>query len=397
MDALYLFNPENDLALAANTPHYTPPAVAVEFGRSAACLPLWYAGEDDYVLAREWDNEWLQWVTESFGLRSKVVESAPASTGRVMPWGWSLHACDTLVDYGVDRALLPSSQKLDQYRQLSHRRNVISMFRRLGDMDLPYPMPPLPQEVTSDVEMARLLNERDRIFVKSPWSGSGRGVIDSATAPARQVLRLASGVIKRQGSVVVERGLDKVIDFAMLYDMHAEEAEYVGLSVFNNVNYSTYGGNILASEPVLIDMITKYVSKDAVDATRESVKTALQDIIGNMYEGPVGVDMLVYREGSQYIIDPCVEVNMRMTMGRVAHSFASQYLKQGLRGCMLMTRDTTNGNIPFNAVIKDGKLISGEVPLTSPHSGKICITCQVTPSAGKGRGAVIPLRYNSNR
>lgn len=390
MDTLYYFNPDNDLALAANRPHYTPPAVAVEFGRSAACLPLWYSGQGDYVLAQDWDNEWLQWIQEKFDLPSTVVNTTPETVRRVAPWGWSSHACETLDRHGVKSEILPSVDTLERYRRLSHRRSVIAMFRSLAGMELPYPLPQIPLEVTTDVVMAQLISNGYRLFVKSPWSGSGRGVIDTATAPDRQVLRLASGVIKRQGSVLVERGLDKVLDFAMLYEMKNGIATYVGLSVFNNVNYSTYGGNILDSEQNLLGILLNYVPIEAVEATRVSVGKALQEIIGKGYEGPVGVDMLVYREGDKFLIDPCVEVNLRMTMGRVAHAFASQYLSYGVSGQMVMTRCPMGLNLPMNAVVKDGRLVSGVVSLTSPCAGGIGITCQVTQDGGKGHGAVIP-------
>ena len=43
MAKLHIFNPENDLALAANVARYTPPPAAVSLRLSGALLPLWWA------------------------------------------------------------------------------------------------------------------------------------------------------------------------------------------------------------------------------------------------------------------------------------------------------------------------------------------------------------------
>jgi len=43
---MYLFNPENDLALANFSLNYTPPASAIRMAEELAVLPIWYAGAD---------------------------------------------------------------------------------------------------------------------------------------------------------------------------------------------------------------------------------------------------------------------------------------------------------------------------------------------------------------
>ncbi|NLX66059.1 MAG: hypothetical protein GXZ19_04695, partial [Bacteroidales bacterium] len=43
---MYLFNPENDLALANFSPNYTPPASAIRLAEELAALPIWYGGSD---------------------------------------------------------------------------------------------------------------------------------------------------------------------------------------------------------------------------------------------------------------------------------------------------------------------------------------------------------------
>ena len=40
---LYLFNPDNDLALGNNSPYYQPPASARQMAADLAVLPAWVA------------------------------------------------------------------------------------------------------------------------------------------------------------------------------------------------------------------------------------------------------------------------------------------------------------------------------------------------------------------
>ena len=53
MDCLYIFNPENDMALADGKPGYTPPAQIQQMRRELWWLPQWWADDDDIV----WNGE----------------------------------------------------------------------------------------------------------------------------------------------------------------------------------------------------------------------------------------------------------------------------------------------------------------------------------------------------
>ena len=53
MKCLYLFNPENDMALASGSPYYMSPASAKKMSADVSALPAWYAGLDGAVLLAE--------------------------------------------------------------------------------------------------------------------------------------------------------------------------------------------------------------------------------------------------------------------------------------------------------------------------------------------------------
>lgn len=50
MKTLYLFNPENDMALACGDSYYMPPASARRMAADLSVLPAWYAAPGDAVL-----------------------------------------------------------------------------------------------------------------------------------------------------------------------------------------------------------------------------------------------------------------------------------------------------------------------------------------------------------
>ncbi|MDE6801636.1 MAG: hypothetical protein K2J06_02615, partial [Muribaculaceae bacterium] len=158
----------------------------------------------------------------------------------------------------------------------------------------------------------------------------------------------AQGVIRRQGSVMVEVALDKVVDFAMLYDITDSGVVFRGLSLFYNEAHSTYAGNILGSPSFLNSLLCRYVDIDSVEATKLSVADTLTRLLYGRYRGPVGVDMLVYRAADGSLcIAPCVEVNLRMTMGRVAHELHTRHLSAEFTGLMQLR----HGNSPADSDI----------------------------------------------
>ena len=77
MSVLYLFNPENDLALANGGKNYTPPPLARTIARDLSTLSLWYAPEEDVVCLPSLDyGDSLIPVLESLGKKCRVCSIA---------------------------------------------------------------------------------------------------------------------------------------------------------------------------------------------------------------------------------------------------------------------------------------------------------------------------------
>lgn len=291
---LHLFNPENDLALAAGTANFTPPKSVVAFRTALAALPAWLADPGDNIVAPGVSRQWLRESGLKVGLDREGIPS---------PWGWSANAIMQFRRLGICGPF-PDT---DHLRALSHRRTALRLHQALQGR-LPYPLPPAPQEITDVAD----LPPTDRIVLKSPWSCSGRGVVDCEGMTEANIRRRAEDSIRRQGSVMVEPKLRKIRDFAMLF----RNGQYLGLSLFLTSG-TAYTGNVVAPQPELAAML----GAPRLAETAEAVSRALpQD-----YEGPLGVDMMLYEapDGSQ-LICPTVEVNLRLTMGFVALALAER-------------------------------------------------------------------------
>ncbi|MBQ5936702.1 MAG: hypothetical protein IJL50_02535 [Bacteroidaceae bacterium] len=294
---LYIFNPENDMALADGHPGYTAPAQIQQMRRELWWLPQWWAEEEDIV----WNGE------ERLNLSDDT---------RILPWGWSPALCHQLELAGVQESLLPSQDKIEQIRQLSHRQTAVSLLQELRD-ELPLDGHLAGQSVIcqSIEEAEETVNGYGEALLKSPWSSSGRGLMKTDNP---QWKAWAKRILKAQGSVVVEQFLHKVTDFALEFWIDGKGGvEYRGLSLFYTNERGAYLGNWVAPEEQKLAWLAQYIPLQYLQEIRAWWTARLSRFD---YAGPVGIDMMLAGEG----ICPCIEVNWRWTMGLVSCLVAEQ-------------------------------------------------------------------------
>ena len=297
MNCLYVFNPENDMALADGHPGYTPPVQIQQMRRELWWLPQWWADEEDIV----WNGE------ERLNLSDDT---------RILPWGWSLALCHQLKQAGVQESLLPSRKELEHLRQLSHRQTAVSLLQELRS-ELP-----LDGHFAGNSVLCRSIEEAEKTanaygeaLLKSPWSSSGRGLMKTDNP---QWKAWASRILKAQGSIVVEQFLHKVTDFALEFWLDGKGGvEYRGLSLFYTNERGAYLGNWVAPEEQKLAWLAQYIPLQYLQAIRAWWTARLSRFD---YAGPVGIDMMLAQEG----ICPCIEVNWRWTMGLVSCLVAEQ-------------------------------------------------------------------------
>ena len=200
---------------------------------------------------------------------------------------------------------------LETIRNLSHRHTAATLLPRLrmegtvGEMF----------ECTTRDEVEELLARYGQLVLKAPWSSSGRGLrfLSVGRTPFEQQAGWFRNVVEAQGCVMVEPHYNKVKDFGMeFYSDGQGRVNYLGLSLFHTAN-GAYTGNILATEKVKREMLSRYVSPDLLDAVQEKICQETAQLFHGRYRGHFGIDMMMCGG-----LHPCVEINLRRTMGHVA-------------------------------------------------------------------------------
>lgn len=325
---LHIFNPEHDIALASNLANFTAPHAGRQLRNDLGWLPALWAREGDRVLVenveyaeRTWRRMCSRIVSRletdcflrgnSLFLAEKQLVSTQ-ETNFINPWGWDKALCASLRRHGMRDALLPTDEQLATVRTLSHRRvagRLLQQLRRAGTVGEAF-------ECSRVEQVAEHLQHFGRVVVKAPWSSSGRGVrFLSLDHSQPSVHNWLCNVMTAQGSVMVEPYYNKVKDFGMEFEALADgTVRCLGLSLFHTQN-GAYTGNILATERTKRELMSRYVPVELLDAVAADICRLTASLFCGRYTGPFGVDMMVV-EG--HLLHPCVEINLRRTMGHVA-------------------------------------------------------------------------------
>lgn len=379
MALLHLFNPENDIALAHGTAGFTPPMSAWRLRLAGEALPLWYGHDGDRFISQGIDARWLDNIRDRFGIDIDVFDHTPRADLHPAPWGWSMAARAEFIRAGYDRPMLPDDDLIGRMRDLSHRRTSIAISRRLQGM-LRFKTAPAATETSDTGDVERFLDEHPFAFLKAPWSGSGRGVVDTSAVPRDKAVRQAREFIRSQGSVLMEVGIRKILDFAWLFDTSTGHYVPVGPSVFQTGRNGCYCGNILATGHALKGMITEMYPEEKLDETVSALAEAIGSIITPYYSGILGVDMMLGRDDrGEVFIDPVVEVNLRMTMGMVAARFSGRYLHPSSHGVFRVITLRPGTLLPEEDYETRGhRLYRGTLLLTPPNR-HFAFVAQVAP------------------
>ena len=358
---LLLFNPDNDLALANGDANFQPPASALRLARDLRTLPLWW-GEPDATL---------------------LIYADPVPKDAICePWGWSAAARARFLRAGVSAASLPSPEAIARLRELSHRRTGILLLEALRRG---YPhlnrLPEDPQLLTSTAEAESYIAARpDGVVLKAPWSSSGKGILWSRSLnnPSARI----STIIRKMGGILAEPHYRRIADFAMLFRSDASAAEpdgrvaFAGYSLFTTDELGAYHGNLLLSDEAIEARLSQYAPLSYFADLRAALCRELSKLVGEAYSGFLGVDMMVIAVADadgieQYLVHPCVELNLRMTMGMVARIFADRYMAPGASGTFAVLHAAPGELLrrypereSADAEWADGRLRRGRVCLT---------------------------------
>lgn len=322
---LHIFNPEHEMALACDKTAMTLPHAIQEFKMNLGFLPALWAHDGDFVLVDDVLFA-LKALDKCHRPHADVLFVTIDDIKHLMfshfePWGWDKVVRQTLLNAGIPESLLPSDGYLSYIRSLADRRNTTCALSYLRSGI---------EEFTcgescfckSFAEVDYAMQRFGRIVVKTLWSSSGRGVryIDHSIGASTR--GWIANVIEKQGGLMVEPYYKKVKDFALEFrSKGGGSVEYCGLSIFET-NKSSYAGNLVACEDEKMSMLCKYLPESLVETVKQRFIEYFSLMPFARYEGPLGVDMMVVAGGNagRFLLHPCVEINVRRTMGHVANS-----------------------------------------------------------------------------
>ncbi len=344
-----LFYPAHDLALAHGVRHFTPPQAARRLA------------EDLTELSSLWQPD------------------------TPLPWGWNYNTRKALLEAGCAEAELPTMGDLELLRAWSGRAEVIGWQRRCNEhlAGLPGFEPlVLPRALRSAEELHAAVAEQTSPFLlKAPWSSSGRGLCWSRVTPHKVLLRRGEAIVRDMGCVLMEPEYRKVQDGAMLFYVDEErKVSFVGYSLFETDDMGTYREGRVMSLEAMEQELCRWVPLSLLHAVQalyccEILPERCAKLSHNRYPlGYVGVDMMIYQtEAGKYALHPCVEMNVRCTMGVVARRAAQRLLAPEARGKFVITHapdaETLRRQLvalqqKYPAVQSAAGLLHGFLPLT---------------------------------
>lgn len=380
--ALYIFNPEHDLALASGEMNYMAPASARRMASELALLPMWYAEEGSAVLASSAYNlDYVKRMQDLLGLSIHLM-TEPELTAEpnldIRPWGWDMALRKRLLGLGIIETQLPFMEQLDIWRECSHRFKAVCL---LPDLQLNGYFCGDSYYLRTPEEWKRFVEEREECLLKAPLSGSGKGLNWCKGTFTPFISGWCARVAASQGGVVAEPIYNKVEDFAMeFYSDGAGEVMFAGYSLFSTGRSGMYEGNRLLSNEAIRKQLSQYVPLEALMDLANRLIYELSILIGAVYKGYLGVDMMICRfpegENPVFRIHPCVEINLRMNMGVVARLLYDYYVYPDSTGDFRIDYHPSEGEAlkehermlaTYPLEIREGKVYSGYLSLVPVH------------------------------
>lgn len=377
MEKTWILNFEHDLALASNNPYYMPPKVATAMNEDMAPLAFWLSGNCQ-VLSQS-SNSGLSDATlqlmQELGIGPKFRNRSvfePKGDEEPMAWGWDPQVAKQFERLGIGR-----HNDLEHIRQWSHRGKTIYFLERFAEAGL-FASEMAPKEASTAAEI-ETWTSRQQLVLKAPLSGSGRGIWWALNGYDFNVQRWSKRTLETQGSVLCEPIWEKTGDFAMEFECQDGETRFAGYSEFVADNAGVYRCNLLKPDEEIAATLAQKVGEDHLNAIKKLWIELLNGSIAPKYNGIVGIDMLTGRiDGGKEHLNPCVEINLRMTMGMAARLVFDRWICATSRGEFRTIHFKTESELATHAIemrekcpikLRNGRIEAGYALLTRETKG----------------------------
>ncbi|MDR1782663.1 MAG: hypothetical protein LBR13_00160 [Dysgonamonadaceae bacterium] len=302
------FNPGHETAVLNGSPYYRQPMSVAKMQRDLASLPKWYSNENDIV----W-NEYVEPIS------SDIAKNQPVDLWGISPQ--SVHYFEKISAENNLNLQIPAWK--EEFRYLGSRftaqKTLSILLEKVPETDRNI----LPCFCSSLREIEHKIEKADSdadFLIKAPYSSSGRGLLRLPKGRiAQSEKQIIGGMLKKQQQVSIEKFLDKVLDFSMHFEINApKNAVFIGYSIFYTNQKGVWQRSLLANQDMMREILTKYVENDLLEKVKTEILSIFDEIYSPYYQGNIGVDMMIYNDNGIFRLHPCVEINMRKSMGFVA-------------------------------------------------------------------------------
>lgn len=376
---IHYFNPGHETAVNNASPYYTPPANIAAMQEELSFLPAWYADREDKVLVDRKDEVYYSYLTEKFSTLAQPVSQNELTLYRdanVSLWGVSPQAIRYFEELNKELEInLDIPEWSEEYKYLNSRLAARDCLSELINSIPLLSQAVIPQFYTNLDNINRAVNASAyQLLAKAPYSSSGRGLLWlPATGLTRTENQILHGILKKQGSVSIERVLDKQMDFAMEFMADGKgNIAFAGYSLFYTNAKGGYEANYIGSQESIIEQLSEKISLDLLDSVKGKLINILSKKLTTLYNGCIGVDMLIYLEDNEYKLHPCVEINMRYNMGFLSCRLYENYIATQSCGKFYIdfnpkAEEMYNNHLlmeeKYPIRIENGKIISGYLSL----------------------------------
>lgn len=381
MNRLYIFNPGHEEALAhSGASSYTPKREVQQMMSDLAHLMLLLADPEDYVAILD-RNGSLNIVNH----QGQPVEIKHLPPLHLTPWAIEEHLHRAITQKAVSLGIRLTTPIVSrEYLALSHRASATRLMNRF--IERGWALKSIsPQWVyasgSSILELRSLLERYStqgyrRLMSKRPFTSSGRGVLPVDLPIEEAMFSSLCSQCRRSGGISLEPWLNIAQDWAIEYYYTPQEIKYIGLSYFQTKNNSgSYEGNLLATDEELQRLFVGHIGQKRWSELREIHCDFLRGELGENYTGYIGIDMCLYIDENRLHLNPAVEINVRCTMGVLAHQAFRKHIAH------LSSNSQARYNLALKFYPKQGEALesyrthlttsasaSPTIPLTIPSS-----------------------------
>ncbi len=330
---IHYFNPGHETAVNNASPYYTPPTNIAAMQEELSFLPAWYAYREDKVLVESKDEVYYSYLTEKFSTLAQPVSQNELKLYRdanVSLWGVSPQAIRHFEELNKELEIsLDIPEWSEEYKYLNSRLAARDCLSELINSIPLLSQAIIPQFYTNLDDINRAVNASAyQLLAKAPYSSSGRGLLWlPTTGLTRTENQILHGILKKQGSISIERVLDKQMDFAMEFVADGKgNIAFAGYSLFYTNAKGGYEANYIGSQESIIEQLSEKISLDLLDSVKKKLIDIMSKKVATLYNGCIGVDMLIHLEDNEYKLHPCVEINMRYNMGFLTCRLYENYI-----------------------------------------------------------------------